>query len=230
MLLGLLRLSVFQEDGEMTAEHEDLGAEALQSAEKIVRAGGVVIVATETFYGLAADPFHEEAVERIFNLKGRTGDKPLPLIASDREALELLSLKMPRVLAVLADHFWPGSLTIVMEAGAKVSPFLRGPRGKVGVRIPPPCPAQTLALRVGGLITATSANLSGEPSPDRIDKIAAGLLASVDLVMDVGPTPGGRASTVVEADRDEYRILRGGAIPEQVIRDVLCLHLRGKSS
>lgn len=214
----------------MTAEHGEATTQSFDAAERVVRGGGVVIVATETFYGLAADPFNEEAVERIFRIKGRIAGKPLPLIASDRGALKLLSAVMTPVTEALSDGFWPGSLTIVLEIGIGLSPLLIGPEGKVGVRVPPICPARVLAERVGGLITATSANLSGGPDPDRVEKIAAGLIASVDLVMDSGPTPGGRPSTVVEPLGDECRVIREGAVPESVIIDFLRGRIRRKSS
>ena len=189
-----------------------------------------MIVATETFYGIAADPFNTGAVDRIYRVKGRIASKPLALIASDRKALARLSLVMPPALNALADRFWPGSLTIVLEVGMRLPPLLMGPGGKLGVRIPPSCPARELAQKAGGLITATSANLSGGPDPDRIEKISPDLLASVDLVIDTGPSPGGNPSTLVETCADGCRIIREGAIPESMILEVLHGCARRKSS
>jgi L-threonylcarbamoyladenylate synthase len=205
----------------MTAEQGNAEAEALERGARIIRAGGLVIVATETFYGIAADPFNTGAVERIYRVKGRIASKPLALIASDKKALARLSPVMTPALNALADRFWPGSLTIVLEIGVAPPPLLMGPGGKLGVRIPPPCPARELAQRAGGVITATSANLSGGPDPDRIEKISPDLLASVDLAIDTGPSPGGNPSTLVETCGGDCRIIREGAIPESMILEVL---------
>lgn len=214
----------------MTVERSNEEAAALEKGERIIRAGGLVIVATETFYAIASDPFNAEAVERVYRVKGRIASKPLALIASDRKAFARLSPVMPPSLNALADRFWPGSLTIVLEVGVELSSRLFGPGRKVGVRIPPPCPARELARRVGGLITATSANLSGGPDPESIEKISPDLLASVDRVIDTGPSPGGNPSTLVESRAEGFRIIREGAIPESMILDVLRRCTHGKSS
>lgn len=189
----------------------------LEEAQEVVRSGGVVIVPTETFYGLAADPFNEEAVLRIFQIKSRSHSKPLPLIASDRAAVErLVPHPGPEALRLM-DRFWPGSLTLVLPTAAPLSGLLTGERGKVGVRIPPDCAARWLAGAVGGLITATSANLAGEPSPDVVQKISARVIDAVDLVIDLGATPGGEPSTVVDFKRGKVRMIREGAVAAKEI-------------
>jgi L-threonylcarbamoyladenylate synthase len=115
------------------------------------------------------------------------------------------------------DSFWPGSLTIVLQTTRKVPAGLTGQTGKIGIRIPPPCPARTLARRSGGWITATSANLSGHPNPERVDKIPVQVRDAVDIIIDFGPSPGGRPSTVVEPLGSTVRVIRDGAIPGSVI-------------
>ena len=119
------------------------------------------------------------------------------------------------------DRFWPGSLTILVAAAVPLPRFLTGPGGKIGVRVPPPCPARTLADLAGGWITATSANLSGDPNPREISDIAKEILDSVDLVLDLGPAPGGEPSTVVEPLEAGVRIVRHGAVPASALRDLL---------
>lgn len=185
----------------------------------IIRSGGLVILPTETFYALAASPFQEQAVRRIFRVKRRDGKKPLALIASDMAAVEGLVCSMSPMERRLTAGFWPGSLTVLLVASKQVSTLLMGPDGKIGVRIPPECPARIVAAKVGGWLTATSANLSGEPNPDEISKIAPEVLDAVDLVMDLGPTQGGKPSTVVEPLHGDFRVLREGSIPEPVIRN-----------
>jgi L-threonylcarbamoyladenylate synthase len=186
-------------------------------AERVIAAGGLVIVPTETFYAVAADPFHETAVRRIFSVKARPEGKPLPLIAADRAVVEERLAGEDETLRKLMKHFWPGSLTILLAVPG-FSPMLTGPQGKIGVRVPPWCAARMLAARVGGWITATSANLSGAGDPADVARIDPELIRSVDLVMRLGPTPGGKPSTVIEPLPHGFRIVREGAIETSVIR------------
>ncbi len=190
----------------------------LERAARIVREGGVVIVPTETFYALAADPFRIEAVQRIYEIKGRSESKPLPLIAADMETvLSAVAEPDPPTLSLM-EAFWPGSLTILLEPACPVNSFIVGPTGKIGVRLPPDSPARTLASLAGGWITATSANLSGDPNPSDISMIAESVIRAVDMVINLGTTPGGLPTTVVEPIGGSFRIVRPGAVPENVIR------------
>jgi L-threonylcarbamoyladenylate synthase len=195
------------------ADNTDLS----RKAAGIVRSGGVVIVPTETFYALAADPFQEPAVLKIFRIKSRNRGKPLPLIASERSVVESLIRDPGPVALALMDRFWPGSLTILLSPMIDMSGLLKGPGGKIGVRVPPDCPARKLAAETGGWITATSANLSGDPEPRQISSIARDVLEMVDLIIDVGATPGGRPSTVVEPLGSSFLIVRHGVVEEPAL-------------
>jgi len=202
----------------------------LDRAAEIVRSGGVVIVPTETFYGLAADPFQEEAVRRVFRIKNRDEQKPLPLIASDRSVVEDLTGPPDTRVRELMARFWPGSLTILLRPKKPLPALLMNQHGQIGVRLPPTCPARALAARAGGFITATSANLTGDPDPSEVSMISPQVLEAVDIVIDLGPTPGGKPSTVVEPAGAELRIIRDGAIPESLLTDFFrsCLRNRGE--
>ncbi len=193
----------------------------LMKARDVIRTGGIVIVPTETFYGLAADPFNDEAVRRVFSIKSRPINSPLPLIASDRKTVEKSLLSPDPRIAILMDRFWPGSLTLVLQLAARFAEPILGASGKVGVRVPPDSAARKLAELAGGFITATSANFSGDPPPDDVRKVPAALLSLVDFVIDLGPTPGGKPSTVIEIDRGVFEVIREGAIPVDRIRTVL---------
>lgn len=193
-------------------ESYDNNQSLFEESARVVRSGGIVIVPTETFYALAADPFQEGAVRRIFALKGRPFVKPLPLIAAARETVRQVVTEASPLAEALMDRFWPGSLTILLSPSVRVPKMLAGPDGKIGVRVPPRCPARDLAELCGGWLTATSANLSDEPNASVIDQIAPALRDAVDLVMDLGPSPGGEPSTVVEPLADGVRIIREGAI------------------
>lgn len=198
-------------------------------AGEILKSGGVVIVPTETYYALAVDPFQEEAILKVFRIKSRDQRKPLPLIASDRSVVNRLVRDPGRVAVELMDRFWPGSLTILLNPALDVPKWLQGPGGKIGVRIPPDCAARALAAAAGGWITATSANVSGGPEPQEISFIAREVLEAVDLVIDLGPTPGGKPSTVVEPLNSGIRIIRHGAVDDSLLRDAI-RDLRHKSS
>ncbi|MDQ7783496.1 MAG: L-threonylcarbamoyladenylate synthase [Desulfomonilaceae bacterium] len=204
-------------------------ARRLEAAET-VRSGGVVIVLTETFYALAADPFRDEAVERIFAIKQRPHDKPLPLIAADRDVVRRVAPNPGPVAEALMTGFWPGSLTVVVHAAFHFSDLVSGPGGRIGVRVPPPCAARALAELSGGWLTATSANLSGDPNPDTIGRIAGSVRDAVDLVLDDGRAPGGAPSTVVEPLADGVRIIRPGAVSSGDLENFLSDALGWKSS
>ncbi len=191
----------------------------LADAAEIIRSGGLVIVATETFYGLAADPFQEKALERIFAVKERDRGKPLPLIASRREMVEAAVEPCAPWVAELMSRFWPGSLTILFTPAVSVSRLVTGPFRKIGVRVPPQSAARDLAENSGGWITATSANLSGDPSADEVFKISEAVLRAVDLVIDTGPTPGGLPSTVIEPLESSLKCIRPGAVPYFLLRE-----------
>jgi L-threonylcarbamoyladenylate synthase len=194
----------------------------VQRAAGVISSGGLVIVPSETFYALAADPFNQRAVERIFSAKARAQEKPLPLIASNKKAVVHLTGNPPANVERLMDEFWPGSLTILFPCSIPVSPLLTSAHGKIAIRVPPICGAVLLAERVGGFVTATSANLSGDPSPDRISSVSKTLLGSVDLVIDLGETPGGLPSTLVDLVDGQIRIIREGAVSISRIRQALC--------
>jgi len=191
----------------------------VKRATEAVRSGGLVIVPTETFYALAVDPFQEEAVRRVFRVKLRDENKPLPLIAADRATVEKLVANPSPLAQRLMDCFWPGSLTILLEPAMSLSRLLLAPAGKIGVRVPPPCPARDLAQRVRGWITATSANLSGHPNPQRVADIAEHVQRAVDMILDTGPAPGGKPSTVVEPIGEGLRVIREGAVSPATIKD-----------
>lgn len=178
-----------------------------------ISGGGVVIVATETFYCIAASPFNEDAVRRIFSIKDRPLDKPLPLISASVENVRKVIADESIDALELATEFWPGSFTILLKLTIPFSGCLRDGQGRVGVRTPTACPASLLAEMSGiGWITATSANLSSGPNAAIIDDIPEPVIKSVDCVVDTGPTPGGLPSTVMALEAGQPVIYRPGAV------------------
>src|SRR5690606_10869779 len=182
---------------------------------------GIVAFPTETFYGLAVDPTQPAAVAAIFDLKGRSESSALPLVAGSVEDVERVCGTLTGDSARLAAAFWPGPLSLVLDAPSGLAPGVDGGTGTVAVRVPSHPLARTLATRSAGLITATSANRSGEPAATAAADLAA--LAGDDRVrvLDGGATPGGAPSTIVDARGSAPRLIRAGAVAwDRVLRSL----------
>jgi L-threonylcarbamoyladenylate synthase len=192
-------------------------------AAEVVRAGGIVALPTETSYGLAVDPFNARAVSNVFAGKQRPLDRAIPLIAaSEAQVTEQIGVLPPRALK-LARRFWPGPLTVLLVAPPELAAVASG-TGLVGIRVPGHDVPRALCLACARVLTATSANLSGQPSLDDPDLVVASLHGVVNLLIDGGPTTGGLPSTVVDVTGPAPQLIRAGAVPwEEVVR---CLEER----
>ena len=187
-------------------------AEAIEQAARIICAGGVVAMPTDTLYGLAADPFRADAVARVFAVKGRHAERALPLIAADTAQVEQLIGELPPMAVALAARFWPGPLTLLLAAPAALAPDVAGGTGRVGVRVPAHETARALCRACGTVLTATSANVSGDPASADPDEVERTIGERVDVLLDAGRTAGGRPSTVVDATGAAPRLVRAGAV------------------
>lgn len=186
--------------------------EDLATACAILRNGGVVAFPTETYYGLAVDPFNREALARLFALKGRSAAKPVLLIIENPSQLSTLVTEIPAPFAPLMEKFWPGPLTLVFPGLASLPGMLTGGLGTIGVRISSHPVARRLVRAFGGPITATSANLSGHPAASSSDGVREQLGAGVDMILDGGETPGGLGSTIIGCRDGGIRLFRKGVI------------------
>ncbi|HET9521998.1 MAG TPA: L-threonylcarbamoyladenylate synthase [Candidatus Limnocylindrales bacterium] len=188
-------------------------------AVRVLRAGGIVAMPTDTVYGIgvawAASP---DAIERLFAAKRRPAERAIVLLlATTAQARELAT--WPPAAERLAASFWPGGLTLVVPQGVPLPPELTGGRPTIGLRVPDhDCP-RALAATLG--LAVTSANLSGQPDASDADEVRRQLGDAVDLILDGGPVRGGTASTVVDCSGAEPRILREGAISAAAIERVL---------
>ena len=187
-------------------------ADALAEAVAILQAGGVVAMPTDTLYGLAADPFSVDAVARVFAVKGRSAERAMPLVAADLDQIVTQIGPLPELARRLAMTYWPGPLTLLVTRPPSIPPDVAGGRGEIGVRVPAHAVTRELCRVYSRLLTATSANLSGEPPSNDPDEIARALGAGVDLLLDAGRTPGGAPSTIVDVTGSEPRLVRPGAI------------------
>jgi len=200
---------------------EQAFALAVEKARRILDAGGVIAFPTDTFYGLGADPADEAALVRVFAAKGRPPGKPLlVLVASPGQAAELAETSTPAA-EKLIPAFWPGPLTLVFKARKGLPEILTAGTGTVGLRQPGNDFTLRLLRALGRPLTATSANKSGQPSPRTAGEAAALLDGGVDLVVDAGPTPGGRESTLLDLTVSPPRLLREGAVSRQRIEQAL---------
>ncbi len=193
--------------------------DVLPEAVAVFKKAGVVAYPTETFYGLAVDPFNEEAIGKLFKIKGRSFSNPISLIVSDVEMLSTVVKNITPTAEKLMDGFWPGPLTIIFEAASRVPISLTAGSGRIGVRIPSNEVAVNFAKAVNSPITATSANLTGENPSIEAGEVLKSLRGSVDLIIDGGRTVGGNGSTVVDVN-GEIKIIREGVIPSEDILKV----------
>jgi L-threonylcarbamoyladenylate synthase len=190
----------------------------IRKAALTLQAGGVVAFPTETFYGLAVDATNGDAVDRIFEIKGRAFSSTIALIAGSNSGVCGLVTEIPAVAQKLIQAFWPGPLTLLFAASPRISPRLTAGTGRIGIRVSSNPIADSLANRLGGPITATSANLSGAPECLTAPEVLATLGDRIDLVIDGGPAPGGKGSTFLDITVDPPACLREGAIPFSLIQ------------
>jgi L-threonylcarbamoyladenylate synthase len=193
----------------------------IETAAGLIRKGGVVVYPTSSLYGLGADAFHPKAVNRIFDIKGRSRQKPILLLIGHRKEAETLVRDIPPLGALLMEHFWPGSLTLVFSAGKHLNPDLTAETGKIGIRLCSHPVALALVRAVGRPITGTSANLSEKEGCFSIACLDKQIGNQADLILDAGKLKGGSGSTVVDVSSGYPVILREGEIPSSTIRTVI---------
>lgn len=208
-----------------------INEESLQLAAQIINAAGVIVVPTDTVYGVACDPFNEAAVAKIYQLKRRPRTKALQILMSSVSDLEKLGLYLPNPLDVLAEKFLPGGYSPIARAKknsvatrlatlCKADESSEQSQATQGVRVPD-CPELMKILRVTGPLAASSANRSGNESADSVEEAFAAFGDEIPLYLNAGPTRSHVASTVVGADardKDGIVILREGVISEEQIR------------
>ncbi len=193
----------------------------LKKAVEILKKGEVIALPTDTFYALGADGLNSEAIKRVYEIKGRDYKKPILLLISDREQISSLVSEIPPVAERLISYFWPGPLTIIFKASAKIPSVLMGEGDKIGVRIPDNLVVREVSRLLRGPITGTSANLSGEPSPVSAESVISSLGKRLTLILDAGNTPGGLESTIIDVTSSPPRLVRKGKISAEEIEKVI---------
>ena len=196
----------------LVQSYEQPLAEQIARGVSILRRGGVVAYPTDTLYGLGADITQPGAVEQVFEIKDRPQGMPLPVLLPDPDSLSMVSDDIPPLAWTLAHRFWPGPLTLVVPRASCVPAVIAARGWTVAVRVPDHPVPRELSRLLGSPITGTSANWSGGPSPHTAEEVRRQLGDRVDLIIEGGPPPVGRASTVLDITQSPPRILRLGAI------------------
>jgi len=193
--------------------------DAIERAVAVFQTGGLVAFPTDTVYGVAAPAFSKEGIERLYEAKGRENTKAISVLIGGPNQLDLITPNLSQAASRLAQHFWPGGLTLVVSRRPEL-PGNLSPLPTIGVRMPNHAFTIALLTRCGPLAT-TSANLSGGLDPQTAQDVLSQLDGRVELVLDGGAVPGGVPSTVVDCTLPEPAILRQGAISAEAILNVL---------
>jgi L-threonylcarbamoyladenylate synthase len=183
--------------------------------------GDVIVFPTETVYGLGADALNHEAVEKVFQLKGRDPANPIPIIVSDRRMMRRLVDKIPPIAEKLIDCLWPGPLTLVLQARPDTPKQLLNSRGGVGVRISSQPLATRLSRQFGRPLTATSANPSGRQAASTIEEAENYFSGEIEVFVDGGKLAAKIGSSVVEVIEDKIKIIREGEISVSEIAAII---------
>ncbi len=202
----------------MRIDFRDPDWETLRIAARIVGQGGLVLYPTDTIYGLGCDPSRPDALRRLLSVKGRPEGKGMLVLIRSLEQLSDLVSELPGGSRPLLERFWPGPLTVLLEAAPGVPGDLLGPGGKIGIRLPA-CRFLDAWLELLAVpLVSTSANRSGETYSGSPELLRELFEDQVDLLLDAGELPSSRPSTVVDLTERPFRIVRSGEMASQVAR------------
>jgi len=207
---------------------EETAGELWQAAREHLAAGRLVALPTDTFYGLAVDPFQEEALERLYRLKGRAADKPVLLLVSGPEMVWRAAGAIPAAAHDLMARFWPGPLTLIFPARPGLSSRLTGGAQGVALRQPRQELTCRLIAALGFPVTGTSANRAGQAPLTRAAEVAREFGEELALILDAGPCPGGLPSTIVDVSVNPPRLVRAGAVAAADLQKIIPELARGR--
>jgi len=189
----------------------------IERAVRVMQAGGIIVFPTTGLYGLGVDATNRTAVDRVFALKSRADTKPILVLIQSTDQLDRWVTEIPPTAEKLINRYWPGGMTLVFSARPCLPARITAGTGKIGIRVPAHPVARGLVASADFPITATSANLAGQPGCATMNTIAPELAANTDLVLDAGRLQGGLGSTVIDVTIDPPEILRPGAVTVETI-------------
>jgi len=194
---------------------------ALDEAIALLRNGDVVAFPTDTVYGLGCDLWQEAAIARLYQAKERPGNLAIPVLVSSPEQVGQVAMDLPETFARLSELFWPGGLTLIVRRRPHVPVLLCAGGDTVAVRMPAYPLVQRLAAALGGALAATSANLSGRPSPTTAEEVLGDLEGRISLLLDGGRCVGGVVSSIIDLVSDPPVLVRPGALSLDALRAVV---------
>ncbi len=192
---------------------------SIARAVKLLQAGELIALPTDTVYGVAAIASQPSAVARLYVAKGRPPERSIPILLADPHDLDAVAAEVSDLVRRLAANFWPGGLTLIVPKGSAVPPEVSS-TPTVAVRLPDLALTRQIIAAVGAPVAATSANRSGQPDARTASEVMAQLDGRIAAVVDGGSSPGGVPSTILDCTTDPPRILRAGAIPVEALRQV----------
>lgn len=197
-------------------------ADAARACADAVAAGELVVIPTDTVYGIAADTLNESALVKIFEAKGRPQDMPIPvLVASVDDVSGVAAGELSAEARALMERFWPGALTVIVPRAGHLPPVIAAGGDTIGLRLPDCEVARAIIAECGGALATTSANFTTLPPACAVDELAPELLTHIAVVIDSGRCPGGTASTVLDLTTCPPQVLREGPITREQLRELL---------
>ena len=194
---------------------------AFERAAAVIFHGGLIAFRTDTFYGLGVDPLNATAVARLKTLKGREDGKPILLLIADASALDRLIVSRSEIFDHAATRFWPGPVTLIGPATTALPHGITAGTDTVGVRLPEAENVRALVRQCGGVLTATSANLSGSRPARTAQEVSEHFPMGIDLIINGGEVTATEPSTVLDLTGVRPRIIREGAVSREMVEEVL---------
>lgn len=205
-------LKTFHEAVKVISVRPENLEDSINKAAQIILKEGIVVFPTRAFYGLGANAFSCEAVEKVYRIKQRDPAKPILILIADLKELAPLVRDVPDAASDLIEQYWPGKATLVFDAAKTLPENLTGGTGKIGIRLVGHPVAKKLVKAVGHPVTGTSANISGRPACAKVNDLDAELVQKVDLILDSGRLAGDKGSTVIDVTVAPPKVLREGVV------------------
>ncbi|MBN2463882.1 MAG: threonylcarbamoyl-AMP synthase [Dehalococcoidia bacterium] len=218
MKISILTSLIYLQNGVGVGNLSSRIVSQVSRAVEILKAGGLVAFPTDTVYGLGGDAFNAKVAERIYEVKQRPRNLPLPVLLADLAQVAAVVDSVPEIAQFLMRCFWPGGVTLVLPKKDSLPDIITAGGNRVAVRIPDHIMPLTLIREFGAPVIGTSANISDKPSPVTAEEVEQQLGGQIDLVIDMGKCPGGLESTVVDVTGETPVILRQGVVPEKEIK------------